>query len=69
MDKASTPSPDPFAKAACHCGSVRFGLRLRDGFGSIRRCTCSYCRMRGAIAISVRMSDLRFLAGEDTLSR
>lgn len=32
----------------CHCGAVRFEVTLSDGFNSIRRCTCSYCRMRGA---------------------
>ena len=33
---------------ACHCGTVRFRARLTDGFRTARRCTCSYCRMRGA---------------------
>ncbi|RTM14666.1 MAG: GFA family protein, partial [Bradyrhizobiaceae bacterium] len=33
----------------CHCGAVRFEVTLSDGFNSIRRCTCSYCRMRGAV--------------------
>lgn len=32
----------------CHCGSVRFEVSLSDGLRSIRRCTCSYCRMPGA---------------------
>jgi len=35
----------------CHCGTVRFTAKLIDGFKTIRRCTCSYCRMRGAIAV------------------
>ena len=33
----------------CHCGAVRFEAALSDDFDSIRRCTCSYCRMRGAV--------------------
>jgi hypothetical protein len=37
----------------CHCGAVRFTVKLTDGFNTIRRCTCSYCRMRGAIAVTV----------------
>ena len=37
-------------EAACHCGTVRFRVKLTDGFNSARRCTCSYCRMRGAVA-------------------
>jgi hypothetical protein len=36
-------------EAACHCGTVRFRVKLTDGFNSARRCTCSYCRMRGGI--------------------
>jgi hypothetical protein len=54
---------------ACHCGTVRFRVKLVDGFKTARRCTCSYCRMRGAIAISAERGDLTFLAGEDALSR
>jgi hypothetical protein len=38
-------------KGACHCGAVRFSVRLTDGLRSARRCTCSYCRMRGAVPI------------------
>ncbi len=34
---------------------------------TVRRCTCSYCRRRGAIAISVPVEDLEVLAG-DTLT-
>ena len=39
-------------EAACHCGTVRFRVKLTDGFNTARRCTCSYCRMRGAVAVS-----------------
>jgi len=31
-------------EAACHCGTVRFRVKLTDGFNTARRCTCSYCR-------------------------
>jgi hypothetical protein len=53
----------------CHCGAVRFSVRLSDGFNTIRRCTCSYCRMRGAIAVSAELGGLSFIRGEDMLSR
>lgn len=53
---------------ACHCGAVRFRVRLVDEFDSIRRCSCSYCRMRGAIAVSVLRSDLELLQGEENLT-
>ena len=55
-------------QAACHCGTVRFRVKLTDGFRSARRCTCSFCRMRGAIAVSARLEDLHFLQGEANLT-
>lgn len=54
--------------AACHCGSVQFSIRLTDEFNTIRRCSCSYCRMRGAIAVSAQLSDIEFITGEDNLT-
>ena len=54
--------------AACHCGAVRFRVRLTDGFNSIRRCSCSYCRMRGAVAVTATLGDIEFLAGEENLA-
>ena len=52
----------------CHCGAVRFEATLTDGFNTIRRCTCSYCRMRGAIAVSAEIGGIKFLRGEDALT-
>ena len=39
----------------CHCGAIRFRATLADGLRSARRCTCSLCRMRGAVALTVRV--------------
>lgn len=52
----------------CHCGAVRFEATLGDGFNSIRRCNCSYCRMRGAIVVAVERGGIKFLQGEDALT-
>ena len=52
----------------CHCGAVRFEVTLSDGFNSIRRCTCSYCRMRGAVVAMAEMGGVKILQGEDTLT-
>lgn len=52
----------------CHCGAVRFQVALSDGLNSIRRCTCSYCRMRGAVMAMAAMGGIRFLQGEDVLT-
>lgn len=53
---------------ACHCRSVQFNVRLTDEFNTIRRCSCSYCRMRGAIAVSAQLSDIEFVKGESNLT-
>ena len=53
---------------ACHCGTVRFHVKLADGLRSARRCNCSLCRMRGAVAVSANIDDIAILAGEDALS-
>ena len=54
--------------AQCHCGAVRFRVKLTDGFNTIRRCTCSYCRMRGAIAVSADIGGVIVVSGEENLS-
>lgn len=53
---------------ACHCGAVRFRVELPEGLASARRCTCSLCRMRGAIAVSAPLEGLTILAGEEALT-
>jgi hypothetical protein len=55
-------------EAACHCGTVRFRVKLTDGFKTARRCTCSYCRMRGAVAVSADIGGISFQAGEEALT-
>jgi len=56
------------SRAACHCGAVRFTVKLTDGLRSARRCNCSYCRMRGAIAVSANLDGISIEQGEDALS-
>lgn len=55
-------------EGACHCGAVRFTVHLLDGFNSIRRCTCSYCRMRGAVVASAMVGDLVVHDGAEALT-
>jgi hypothetical protein len=52
----------------CHCGAVHFKVTLSDGFNSVRRCTCSYCRMRGAVVVMAERSGIEILKGEDALT-
>jgi len=55
-------------KATCHCGSVEFELNLPNGLEDVRRCDCSFCRRRGAIAASIPLSGIRIVEGESALS-
>ncbi|WEQ50590.1 GFA family protein (plasmid) [Komagataeibacter oboediens] len=52
----------------CHCGAVRFEVTLSDGFKSIRRCTCSYCRIRGSVVAAVAPGGIKILQGDDVLT-
>lgn len=60
--------PATWHDASCHCGAVRFQVRLANGFDSHRRCTCSFCRMRGAVVVSAKLADIAFLSGPETLT-
>lgn len=56
------------ARAACHCQSVRLHLRFTNGLHTARRCDCSMCRMRGAVAVSVPLDGLTICEGRDALT-
>ena len=55
-------------RGACHCGTVRFEVRLSGGIESARRCTCSLCAMRGAVAVTAPYGAIRYTDGEDRLT-
>ncbi|HXW85276.1 MAG TPA: GFA family protein [Candidatus Binataceae bacterium] len=52
---------------ACHCGAVKFTVKLAEGLERPRRCNCSLCRMRGAVVVTARRGDLRIASGQDQL--
>lgn len=54
--------------ASCHCGAVKFRVKLSDGLKTARRCTCSYCAMRGAIAVSAELGGIDIIEGEEFLT-
>lgn len=54
--------------AQCHCGAVVFTVQLSDGFHTIRRCNCSFCRMRGAVAVSAPLSGIDVIKGKEKLT-
>ncbi len=53
---------------ACHCGTVRSRVKMPDGLRTARRCNCSYCRMRGAIAVSANLDGITITSWADALS-
>lgn len=59
---------NPIRKASCHCGGVEFELTLPNGIEDPRRCNCSICRMRCAIAASVVLKGLKITKGANLLT-
>jgi hypothetical protein len=53
---------------ACHCGTVRFRVRLKNGLHDARRCNCSYCSMRGAVAVTAELSGIEITSGQEALT-
>src|SRR5205809_3725946 len=65
----NTSSSDPVSlNGACHCRAVRFTVRRTQGFASARRCTCSICRMRGAVAVTSTPEQFQLTQGEGKLA-
>ena len=56
------------ATGGCHCGSVRFRVRLADGLRTARRCTCSYCRMKGTVAVTLAGDGFDLIRGAEALA-
>ncbi len=52
----------------CHCGTVQFTVRLSDGIATARRCDCSLCLRRGAVAVSAPLAGIDYTAGADNLT-
>ena len=52
----------------CHCGAVKFRVRLQDGLRRVARCNCSICRMKGAVMAFASLGSLEISEGEELLS-
>lgn len=64
-----TSSSEPVTlDGGCHCGAVQFTVTLTEGFASARRCTCSICRMRGAVAVTSTPAEFKLKQGQDKLA-
>lgn len=53
---------------ACHCGSVTFKVVLSDGLNTAGRCDCSFCTMRGAVAVTAPLGGLEITQGAEFLT-
>ena len=63
------PGSEPVTlNGSCHCGAIRFNAELPEGLASARRCTCSICRMRGAVAVTSTHEGFHLTQGEDKLA-
>lgn len=53
---------------SCHCGAVQGRVRLGpDGLNSASRCDCSFCRRRGAMAVTAPLDGVTITKGEEAL--
>ena len=52
----------------CHCGAVELRVDLADGLKTARRCDCSFCRRRGAAAVTVPVGGLTIVKGVENLT-
>ncbi|MCV6584329.1 MAG: GFA family protein [Marinibacterium sp.] len=55
-------------RASCHCGAVIIEADLPEDLASARRCDCSFCRRRGAAAVTALTATLRVVQGAENLS-
>lgn len=55
----------PIHDGSCHCGGVKFRVKLPNGLVDPRHCNCSMCRRRGAVVASVPLADLEVREGSD----
>lgn len=55
-------------RGACHCGAVVLEVTLSDGLRTARRCDCSYCRRRGAIAVTAPLGGVVVVKGQENLT-
>lgn len=61
------PEATQTREGACHCGTVRFSVRLPVELRGAR-CDCSICAIKGAVTVGAPLDGLTIVAGEDKLA-
>ncbi|MGY9047320.1 aldehyde-activating protein [Puniceibacterium antarcticum] len=56
-------------KVTCHCGAVELRVTLPDDLTTARRCDCSFCRRRGAPAVTAPMGGIEIVKGKENLTQ
>ncbi|MEJ6397734.1 GFA family protein [Yoonia sp. 208BN28-4] len=59
---------DSTHKGKCHCGAVQFETTLTGGTSAPRRCNCSFCAMRGAVAFTAQLDQFTITKGDSNLT-
>lgn len=60
------PSEGTWFDGGCHCGKVRFQVRLKEH--KALECNCSICAAKGFINLIAAAEDFRLLEGEEHLA-
>ncbi|MCF6232938.1 MAG: GFA family protein [Rhodobacteraceae bacterium] len=61
------PQPET-RRATCHCGAVEIEAYLAQGLSTASRCNCSFCRRRGAAAVTAITARVTVVKGTGNLS-
>jgi hypothetical protein len=61
----SADAPNVY-EGGCHCGAVRFRVRLHNNHALA--CNCSICAKKGFVNVIVAADDFELLSGEDALA-
>ncbi|MFC3117481.1 GFA family protein [Jhaorihella thermophila] len=64
----TAPDTAEIRRARCHCGAVVIEAELPQGLASATHCDCSFCRRRGAAAVTAIAATLKVLKGADNLA-
>ncbi|EED36917.1 glutathione-dependent formaldehyde-activating, GFA [Luminiphilus syltensis NOR5-1B] len=59
-------APDEWLEGGCHCGAVRFSIRVQEQRAIA--CNCSMCAKKGMVNVIVEPQDFRLLTGDEALT-
>jgi hypothetical protein len=60
--------PERWIGGGCHCGAVRFRVRVREARPIVHDCNCSICNKKGFLHLIVSPEDFVLERGSDALS-